>query len=210
MDTKLRATSMPETTPLTSKQQRIYNFIGQRIEERGYPPTIRDIGKEFEIQSPNGVMCHLKALEKKGFIIRDGKSARAIRLTRRRGARTGLPFKGLVAAGAPIAAEAQDERLDLHSLFSGPETFVLQVRGHSMIESHIADGDYVVIRKQVGASNGERVVAVVDGEVTLKRFYRKHNQIELRPENGTMAPIVVDPDRDIRIEGVLVGVVRKC
>ena len=79
-----------------------------------------------------------------------------------------------------------------------------------MIDSHIDDGDYVVIRKQEAAANGERVVAVVDGEYTLKRFYRRHNQIELRPENGTMSPIVIEPGRDIRIEGVLVGVVRKC
>jgi repressor LexA len=201
---------MAETTPLTSKQQKIYNFITHRIDERGYPPTIRDIGKEFDIKSPNGVMCHLKALEKKGFIIRDGNSARAIRLTQRRGARLGLPFKGLVAAGSPIQAEPQDERLDLHTLFAGPDTFVLQVRGQSMIDSHIDDGDYVVIRKKDAATNGERVVAVVDGEYTLKRFFRRHNQIELRPENGTMAPIMVEPERDIRIEGVLVGVVRKC
>jgi len=79
-----------------------------------------------------------------------------------------------------------------------------------MIESHIADGDYVVIRKQESASNGERVVAVVDGEYTLKKFYRRNNQVELRPQNGAMAPIVVSPNKDIRIEGVLVGVVRKC
>jgi repressor LexA len=124
--------------------------------------------------------------------------------------RPGLPFKGLVAAGTPIQSEAQDERIDLHSLFSGPETFVLQVQGQSMIDSHIDDGDYVVIRKREGASNGERVVAVVDGEYTLKRFYRRNHQIELRPDNGAMAPIVVEPGRDIRIEGVLVGVVRKC
>jgi repressor LexA len=201
---------MAEATPLTAKQQKIYDFICHRIDERGYPPTIRDIGSAFDIRSPNGVMCHLKALEKKGFIVRDGKSARAIRPTQRRGHRAGLPFKGLVAAGTPISAEAQDERLDLHSLFSGPDTFVLQVRGQSMIDSHIADGDYVVIRKKEAANNGERVVAVVDGEYTLKKFHRRHNQIELRPENGAMTPIIVEPGRDIRIEGVLVGVVRKC
>jgi repressor LexA len=201
---------MAETIPLTPKQQKIYEFICGRIDERGYPPTIRDIGTAFDIRSPNGVMCHLKALEKKGFIIRDGKQARAIRPTHRRGNRPGLPFKGLVAAGSPIQAEPQDERIDLHGLFAGPNTFVLQVRGRSMIESHIADGDYVVIRKQEAASNGERVVAVVDGEYTLKRFYRKHNQIELRPDNGQMAPIMVDPSKDIRIEGILIGVVRKC
>jgi repressor LexA len=201
---------MADTTPLTAKQQQIYDFVCQQIDERGYPPTIRDIGSAFDIRSPNGVMCHLKALEKKGFIVRDGKSARAIRPTQRRGIRPGLPFKGLVAAGAPIQAEAQDDRIDLHGLFAGPETFVLQVQGHSMIDSHIDDGDYVVIRKREGASNGERVVAVVDGEYTLKRFYRRNQHIELRPDNGTMEPIMVDAGRDIRIEGVLVGVVRKC
>jgi repressor LexA len=201
---------MADTTPLTAKQQQIYDLICSRIDERGYPPTIREIGSAFDILSPNGVMCHLKALEKKGFIVRDGNSARAIRPTARRGVRPGLPFKGLVAAGAPIQAEAQDDRIDLHSLFAGPETFVLQVQGQSMIDSHIDDGDYVVIRKREQASNGERVVAVVDGEYTLKRFYRRNHQIELRPDNGTMAPIMVEPNRDIRIEGVLVGVVRKC
>ncbi|HEY1377593.1 MAG TPA: transcriptional repressor LexA [Gemmataceae bacterium] len=201
---------MAETASLTPKQQRIYDFICQRIDDLGYPPTIRDIGKEFEIKSPNGVMCHLKALEKKGYIIRDGNSARAIRLTHKPASKIGLPFKGLVAAGSPIQAEAQDERLNLHDLFAGPGTFVLQVRGQSMIDNHIADGDYVVIRKQEMAANGERVVAVVDGEYTLKKFYRRNQQIELRPENGTMAPIVVEPGKDVRIEGVLVGVVRKC
>jgi repressor LexA len=201
---------MLETGQLTPKQQRIYDFICERIEDRGYPPTIRDIGTAFDIKSPNGVMCHLKALEKKGHIVRDGKSARAIRPINRPGSRVGLPFKGLVAAGKPIQAEAQDERLDLHELFNGAGTFVLQVRGQSMIDSHIDDGDYVVIRKQEQATNGERVVAVVDGEYTLKKFYRRNNQIELRPENGSMAPIVVAAGKDIRIEGVLIGVVRKC
>jgi repressor LexA len=195
---------------LTAKQQQIYDFICRRIDERGYPPTIRDIGTAFDIKSPNGVMCHLKALEKKGFIVRDGKAARAIRPAHRAAAKIGLPFKGLVAAGSPIAAEAQEERLDLHSLFPGPDTFVLQVQGQSMIDNHIDDGDYVVIRKQELAQNGDRVVAMVEGEYTLKRFYRRRDQIELRPENGTMAPIFIEPGRDVSVVGVLVGVVRKC
>jgi len=201
---------MSDQATLTARQQEIYDFICDRIDDRGFPPTIRDIGTAFEIKSPNGVMCHLKALEKKGFISREGKSARAIRPTNRVTIKPGLPFKGLVAAGAPIAAEAQEERIDLHDLFAGPETFMLQVRGKSMIENHIDDGDYVVIRKRESAQNGERVVAVVDGEVTLKRFYRHRDRIELRPENDAMTSIVVDPGRDVRIEGVLVGVVRKC
>src|SRR3954467_14636417 len=120
---------MSEMAQLTPKQKKIYDFICHRIDERGYPPTIRDIGAAFDIKSPNGVMCHLKALEKKGFIVRDGNSARAIRLTNRPTVKIGLPFKGLVPAGSPISAEAQDERLNLHDLFAGPETFILQVRG---------------------------------------------------------------------------------
>src|SRR5581483_10775233 len=103
------ATPMADSSMLTSRQQEIYDFICQRIDDRGFPPTIRDIGTAFAIKSPNGVMCHLKALEKKGFIVREGKSARAIRPTQRIVPKSGLPFKGLVAAGAPIAAEAQEE-----------------------------------------------------------------------------------------------------
>src|SRR2546430_345570 len=176
---------MADQPPLTSKQQRIYDFICERIDGRGFPPTIRDIGTAFAIKSPNGVMCHLKALEKKGFITREGKSARAIRPTERIVPKTGLPYKGLVAAGSPIAAEAQEERLDLHELFAGQGNFILQVRGQSMIDHHINDGDYVIIKKQELAQNGDRVVAVVDGEYTLKRFYKRRDQIELRPENGS-------------------------
>jgi repressor LexA len=201
---------MADQSQLNPRQQEILEFICRRIDDHGYPPTIRDIGKAFEIKSPNGVMCHLKALEKKGYIAREGNSARAIRLTHRPVIKVGLPFKGLVAAGSPIQAEAQEERLDLHELFAGPDHFILQVRGQSMIDNHIDDGDFVIIRKQELAQNGDRVVAVVDGEYTLKRFYRKKDQIILQPENGSMDPIVVDPSRDIRIEGVLVGVVRKC
>jgi repressor LexA len=201
---------MPENPALTIRQQEIYDFICHRIDDRGFPPTIRDIGLAFGIKSPNGVMCHLKALQTKGYISREGKSARAIRPMSRPSHRPGLPFKGLVAAGAPIAAEAQEERVDLHEFFAGPDNFLLQVRGKSMIEDHIDDGDFVIIRKRETAQNGERVVAVVDGEVTLKRFYRHRDRIELRPENDGMPSILVDPGRDIRIEGVLVGVVRKC
>src|SRR5262249_51950417 len=122
---------MAEQSSLTTRQQEIYDFICQRIDDRGFPPTIREIGTAFDIKSPNGVMCHLKAVEKKGYIAREGKSARAIRPTQRIVARSGLPFKGLVAAGAPLPAEAQEERLDLHELFAGPDCFLLQVRGQS-------------------------------------------------------------------------------
>jgi len=165
---------MPDLSQLTERQREIYNFIKHLIETRGYGPTVREIGKAFEIRSPNGVMCHLKALEKKGLIKREGFSARAIQLIDHNwGAPADLPLLGLVAAGEPLQAIEQNERLDFNELFGGPEHFALRVRGQSMIEDHIDDGDYVVIRKQEVASNGERVVAMIDNEVTLKRFIRK-------------------------------------
>jgi repressor LexA len=157
-------------------------------------------------------MCHLTALVKKGLISRVDKSARAIQLMDYRpgGPPAELPLVGNVAAGQPIAAVATDERLNFADLFCGPDHYVLRVKGQSMIEDHIADGDYVVIRQQDTAENGERVVAMVDSEVTLKKFYQKDEEVVLQPCNGAMAPIVVDPETDTRILGVLVGVLRKC
>lgn len=201
---------MPDFSQLTERQKEIYEFIRSKIEGRGYGPTVREIGEAFQIKSPNGVMCHLKALEKKGLITREEHAARAIQLVDHRRPSIGLPFLGLVAAGAPMGAVAQEERVDLDDLFSGPDRYVLQVRGNSMIENHIEDGDLVVIKRQETAENGERVVAMVDNEVTLKKFFRERDHIRLEPANGTMGPIIVDPSRDIKILGVLTGVLRKC
>lgn len=201
---------MPDFTQLTERQKDIYEFIREKIEGRGYGPTVREIGEAFEIKSPNGVMCHLKALEKKGLIKREEHAARAIQLVGHRRPSVGLPFLGLVAAGAPLGAVAQDDRLDLDELFTGPDRYVLKVRGSSMIENHIEDGDFVVIKKQETAENGDRVVAMIDSEVTLKTFFRERDHIRLEPANGSMAPIIVDSSRDIKILGVLAGVLRKC
>lgn len=201
---------MPDFSQLTERQREIYEFIRQKIESRGYGPTVREIGEAFEIKSPNGVMCHLKALEKKGLITREEHAARAIQLVDHRPPAQGLPFLGAVAAGKPIAVADLNDRLDVDGLFGGPERFVLQVRGQSMIDNQIADGDYVVIQKQETAPNGTRVVAMVDNEVTLKRFFKEKDHIRLEPANETMNPIIVRPDQDTRILGVLVGVLRKC
>ena len=201
---------MPDFSQLTKRQKEIYEFIRDKIESRGYGPTVREIGLGFNIKSPNGVMCHLKALEKKGLIIRQGFSARAIKLVDHHPAGTGLPMLGNVAAGSPVEAVEQQERLEFSDLFGGPNRYALKVRGQSMIEDHIDDGDYVVIRPQDTAENGERVVAMIDSEVTLKRFYKSSGKIVLHPCNGSMKPIVVDPKSDARILGVLVGVLRKC
>jgi repressor LexA len=201
---------MPDFTQLTERQKEIYVFIREKIERRGYGPTVREIGEGFGIKSPNGVMCHLKALEKKGLIIREEHAARAIQLVDHRPASGGLPLLGTVAAGTPVAAIGADERIEFTDLFGGPNRFVLRVQGNSMIENHIEDGDYVVIKQQAIAENGERVVAMIDNEVTLKRFYKEKEHIRLEPANGAMAPIMVDPSQDAKILGVLVGVMRKC
>jgi repressor LexA len=195
---------------LTSRQREIYEFIRGKIEGRGYPPSIREIGDAFAIKSPNGVMCHLRALEKKELIVRHEKNARAIQITGVRSGGATLPLLGLVAAGTAIEAVAQEERLDLGEMFGGKDHFALQVRGKSMIDDHIDDGDIVILRKQDHAENGERVVAMVEREVTLKRFYKKKDGVRLEPANSTMAPIIVDPSKEIQVLGVLVGVVRRC
>src|ERR1700730_11718705 len=160
---------MVDFSTLTDRQREIYDFIREKIESRGYGPTVREIGTGFGIKSPNGVMCHLKALEKKGLIIREGFSARAIQLVDHRRPGAAVPMLGLVAAGPPLAASAQDEHLNFGELFAGDNHFALRVQGQSMIEDHIDDGDYVVIRRQNTAENGERVVARVNGDVTPKR-----------------------------------------
>jgi repressor LexA len=200
---------MPDFSQLTTRQREIYDFIRSKIESRGYGPTVREIGQAFDIKSPNGVMCHLKALQKKGLILREEFSARAIQLVDHHPPTT-LPLLGTVAAGSPTHADAQQEYIDLGEIFQGSDRYALKVRGQSMIENHIDDGDYVIIHKQETAENGERVVAMIDNEVTLKRFYKEKDHIRLEPANGDMAPIIVDAKADARILGVLVGVMRRC
>ena len=203
---------------LTPKQRRIYEFIRRYIEDHGYAPAIRDIGRAFGINSPNGVMCHLIALKKKGFIDRDEKDedagnggrARSITIPGLQLGGFSIPLLGSVAAGKPRASVADSDKLDLHHLFRGDDVYALRVRGESMIESQIADGDYVVIRAQDEAENGATVVASVDGETTLKRLKRNAGTVELHPANGGMKPIVVDPAKEaVKVLGVFLGVIRR-
>ncbi len=202
---------------LTTQQQRIFDYIRHYIQQNGYPPAIRDIGNAFGIASPNGVMCHLRALQKKGYIQRDEKNelrggrARAITIPGVTSGGFSLPLLGVVAAGKTIEAVEQDDRLEMKDLFGADGLYVLKVRGTSMIESQIADGDFVIIKKQDSADNGEKVVAMVDKAMTLKKFYKKKDQIRLEPCNSTMDPILVDPlQQNVAVLGVLVGVIRKC
>jgi repressor LexA len=199
--------AMIDMEVLTKRQKSVYEFIRDKIRNRGYGPTVREIGLQFDISSPNGVMCHLKALEKKGLITREPNMSRAIQLAAEPIDQRGLPLAGRVAAGVMHEAIEQTERVDFDAMFNRKNMFVLEVSGDSMIDAQISDGDYVVIHKQRTAQPGEIVVAQTeDGEATLKRWYPEANRIRLEPANSTMKPIYV---KDARVLGVLVGVVRK-
>ncbi|GIW86886.1 MAG: LexA repressor [Isosphaeraceae bacterium] len=203
---------MADLNSLTPRQREIYRFIRDKIQGRGYGPTVREIGAQFGIKSPNGVMCHLRALQKKGLIHREANMSRAIQLLQdpaaSRSSPGGLKLRGRIAAGQPLEAieDAEDFGLDDWQR-PGGETFVLQVTGDSMIDEHITDGDYVIIRSQEHCRDGQ-IAAVLDddGCATLKRVYREKNRIRLEPANKAMRPIYRD---SVRILGVLIGMVRK-
>ena len=191
----------------TERQMEIYAFIRDKIHTRGYGPTVREIGTAFKIRSPNGVVCHLKALERKGMITRGKNMSRAIELVAEPAHLRGLPLAGWVAAGTLRPAEEQSERIDFESLFKRDNHFVLKVMGDSMIDAQIADGDWVVIQKKQTAHSGDIVVAQTeDGEATLKQWFPERDRIRLQPANPSMKPIYV---KNARVLGVLVGVVRK-
>jgi len=192
---------------LTKRQKAVYEFIRGKIRSRGYGPTVREIGENFDIRSPNGVMCHLKALEKKGLISREPNMSRAIQLMAEPIEERGLPLAGRIAAGVMHEAIEQTERVDFGAMFDKKNLFVLQVHGDSMIEAQIDDGDYVVIRRQRTAQPGQMVVAQTDdGEATLKYWHPERNRIRLQPANSEMSPLYV---KDARVLGIVVGVVRK-
>jgi repressor LexA len=193
---------------LTVRQREIYEFLKDKIVNRGYGPTVREIGAHFDIKSPNGVMCHLKALEKKGLITRESHMSRAIQLTESPQKRMSLPLAGQIAAGSPVLAQEDTERVDFADLFDAEDHFCLKVKGDSMIEDHISEGDFVIVNKQSSCRDGEIVVALVDGqEATLKRFYKERDRVRLEPANSNMKPIYAT---NVDILGVVVGVIRRC
>ncbi|MDG2220244.1 MAG: transcriptional repressor LexA [Rubripirellula sp.] len=195
------------SSQMTDRQQNVYEMIRALIVKRGYGPTVREIGEHFGIKSPNGVMCHLRALERKGLIRRSPNKSRAIELVEgfdRLG--QSLPLAGMVAAGPTTLAFEQSERVDFSEMFFKDDRFILRVSGDSMIDAHIADGDYVVIQKQDTAEAGQMVVAQTsEGEATLKYWHPESDRIRLQPANAEMAPIYV---KDARVIGIAVGVVR--
>ncbi|MDP9121861.1 MAG: transcriptional repressor LexA [Acidobacteriota bacterium] len=202
---------------LTERQKEILEFVQQYRRERGIAPTHREICTRFGYSSYGTVYKHLKLLQEKGFLRRDWNQKRGIELIRAipggevAGVDNDLPFYGRIAAGRPIEAMAGNERVTVpgHLLSSrGGDHYVLRVVGDSMIEEGILDGDFVVVLRREVAEPGEMVVALVGDEATLKRFYPEGQMVRLQPANPTMQPIVV-PARDVRVQGVVVGLMRK-
>jgi len=201
--------------PLTERQQAILDFIIATIRSQGYPPTLREIGRAFSIRSTKGVNDHLAALERKGRIRRQPELSRAIEVVdleadEDTSASESVPLLGRIAAGEPLLATENREgsvRLD-RSLLRGERNFLLRVQGQSMIEAHICDGDYVIVRPQDTALEGEIVVALVEEEATVKRFFRDGDSIRLQPENASMTPLVYNRDTPVTIVGKVVGVLR--
>ena len=200
--------------PATERQQTILSVIRQFTSERGYPPSVREIGERVGLSSSSTIHAHLKALEKRGLISRDPTKPRALRSDMSGPLPSApesvvMPIVGKVAAGTPITAQENLEgEFVLPSSFlpRSSDAFMLRVQGDSMIEAAILDGDLIVVRPQKSASNGEIVVAMLEGDATVKRFYREDGRIRLQPENRSMAPIYAS---DVEIIGRVEAVVRR-
>jgi repressor LexA len=197
--------------PATERQRRILDVIVAFTAERGYPPSVREIGERVGLSSSSTIHAHLKALEKRGLISRDPTKPRALRSGIKPPVRDLLvmPVLGKVAAGVPITAQEDIEGefiLPAGFVPRGSDAFMLRVQGDSMADAAILDGDLILVRPQRHAENGEIVVAMLDGEATVKRFYREANRIRLQPENRAMAPIYAS---DVEIVGRVEAVVRR-
>ncbi len=192
---------------LTTRQKQVFDFIRKQIAARGYGPTVREIGAQFGISSPNGVTGHLRALESKGYIRRTAGKYRSLELSREFvEEHRGLPLAGTVSAGSLNEAIEQFDRIDFDKLLNRRNAYALRVNGDSMVEAHICDGDYVIVHPARTASPGDiAVVQTGDGESTLKYWFPEKNRIRLQPANRRMKPIY---SRDARVIGVVRGVVR--
>jgi repressor LexA len=201
---------------ISQRQQAILDYIRKHIEYHGYPPTVREIGEAVRLSSSSTVHAHLKSLEEHGYIQRDAVLTRAIKLNESGGDLPpgintprirNIPIIGTVAAGKPrLAVEDVEDYFPLPYDFISGDGFMLKVRGDSMIEDGICDGDFVVVRRQSTADNGETVVAMMEGEATCKRYYREQGSIRLQPANSAMTAIYAQSPE---ILGRVVGVVRK-
>jgi repressor LexA len=198
--------------PLTKRQREILDYLNDFIQQHGYAPSLEEIGRRFGLSSLATVHKHLTNLQEKGFIKRAWNRSRSVELMAARTAARALelPLLGYVAAGAPIEAVVGAESIAVpEGLVGRRDSYVLRVRGDSMIDEQIRDGDFVVVEDRKTAENGEMVIALLGGsEVTLKKLYRENDRIRLQPANPALQPILVDPDQ-VQIQGVVVGVMRK-
>ena len=198
--------------PLTKRQREILDYLSDFIGQHGYAPSLEEIGRRFGLSSLATVHKHLTNLQDKGFIRRAWNRSRSVELvpTRMGGRALDLPLLGYVAAGAPIEAVVSDETVTVpEDLVGTRDTYALLVRGDSMIDEQIRDGDLVVVEDRQTARNGEMVIALLEGsDVTLKKFYRENDHIRLQPANDAVAPIVVRADK-VQVQGVVVGVMRR-
>ena len=198
---------------LTKRQRQVYEFIRDFIQEKGYSPSLEEIGAHFGLSSVATVHTHVRHLVEKGFLRKGWNRSRSVEplADDREGASLELPLLGTVAAGAPIEAfEQSGESVTVpRAMLGRGETYVLQVRGDSMIEDHIQDGDYVVVESRQEARNGETVVALVHGEeATLKKFYKRGPKVVLEPANQALRPIEVAA-QDVQVRGVVRGLLRQ-
>ena len=194
---------------LTKQQSRVYRYLETYLRRKGRPPSYQEIQDYFGFRSLNSVVKHLKQLERKGYLESPwGNQKRAFRLLPLRTTAATIPFLGRVAAGAPIEAVEMPETTEVpESLLSGGNNFALQVQGDSMVDEGIRYGDVLIIRKQDHADNGQTVVAQIEGEATIKKFFQRDGRVELRPANEELKPLVV-PAEKVEIIGVVVGLVR--
>lgn len=209
---KMGGNDVEQNSHLSERQRQILEYIIEQTRKRGFPPAVREIGKALGMSSSSTVHMHLKQLEQKGYIRRDPSKPRAIEiidnLDFKQPEIVTLPIIGQVAAGLPILAEQNTEgyfSVSADFLGSG-EHFLLRVKGDSMIEAGIFEDDMVIVRSQKHANNGDIVVALLDNEATVKRYYNRGTYIELKPENQAMASIYA---REVTIIGIVTGLIRK-
>lgn len=196
---------------LTLRQRQTLEIITSYIENNGYPPSLREIAASLNIAGTRGVLGHLEALERKGYLKKDAGSSRGIALTSSFSQSVALPIAGTVRAGQLHGAieDIQGYFAVDKALVKGEGCFCLRVKGDSMIGAGIFNGDLALVRPQPAAENRDTVVAMVDGEATLKRFFREQDHIRLQPANPNMAPIIVGPEREVSIIGKVIGIYRQ-
>lgn len=195
---------------MTPKQKKVLDFIAAYAERHGYPPSQQEIAGRCGFQSLGTVQHYLKLLQRDGHLSRQWNGKRSIRINQAEamGGGVEVPLVGIVAAGKPVEAFEMPDAIEVPSAMAGPGNVVYEVRGDSMVEMGIMDGDYVAVHPQPTAENGQTIIAEVNGAITIKRFVRKEDYFELHPANAAMSPIIVTENDQFHIRGVLVGSIR--